>query len=430
MTAALLPEAHWEKRFHALIDTLSQGIVIHRDLKPVFVNAAFIEMHGFQSADEFMDIGTLLAVTPPEDWQERLARGALTEPGMGRRRLRHVRQDGAMLWMDITERPVEWDDGPAIQATFDDVTFQVLADGRAEMQTMMLNDALQTMAEGILMTDQDGTVVLHNGRFLELFSIADEDLPSIPTIRDVLELKAERGHFGDPLDAGGVITELLTLFESNEPFQLERPIAGDKVVRFAGSPRGSGGFVLMVSDVTEQKTLEQELRRLATTDPLTGLYNRRQFTLLGQNAVDEHRRKGKPLAVLALDIDHFKSINDTYGHAAGDEALKTVSRVLHAALRGADVIGRLGGEEFGVVLIDTYPAAAFSTADRLRRALEQTIVESEDQRLRLTTSVGLAMLDADDKQLEALMKRADAALYEAKKTGRNRVVAADASMAA
>jgi diguanylate cyclase (GGDEF)-like protein/PAS domain S-box-containing protein len=430
MTVTAVPDSLWEQRFRALVDTLSKGIVIHRSLVPLFANSAFAEMHGFQSVEEFMDVGTLLGVTPPDAWQERMAQGALAEPGGGRRRIRHMRQDGAVLWVDVVENVVVWDDGPALQATIEDVTFQVLASERSELQTMMLNDALQTMGEGILMTDVDGTVVLNNGRFLALFGIEDEDLPSVPIIRDVLELMAERGHFGDPLDAGTVITEMLGLFEEHEPFQLERPIGGDRVVRFYGTPRGSGGTVLMVSDVTEQKTLEQELRRLATTDPLTGLFNRRQFTLLGQRALDEHRHSAKPLAVLALDIDHFKIINDTYGHAAGDEALKMVARILHDALRGADVIGRLGGEEFGVVLADTMAPAAFSTADRLRRALEQSVVESDGQSIKLTTSVGLTMLRSEDRHLESLMKRADAALYDAKKSGRNRVIAAENDLAA
>ncbi len=413
MTGATPSESQWERRFKALIGTSSQGIVIHRNLTPIYVNQAFLDIHGFSTASELLE------------WQDRTRKGRFTDTEHPTRRLRHVRLDGATLWVEVLEEPIDWDDGPALQATFQDVTLQVLAADRAEMQTQMLNDALQTMAEGILMSDRDGVVVLHNRRFLDLLNIADDELPAVPSIRDVLELIAERGHFGDPLDAGGVITEMMGLFEDAAPFLRERSIAGERVARFAGTPRDSGGFVLMISDVTEQKTLELELRRLATTDPLTGLFNRRQFTLLGQRALEEHRQKKADLAVLALDIDHFKAINDTYGHAAGDEALKSVSRVLHAALRGADVIGRLGGEEFGVVLTNTHQQAALSTAERLRRAIELEVVESEGQQIRLTTSIGLTDLQAGDVSLEGLMKRADAALYDAKKSGRNRVIATE-----
>ena len=174
-------------------------------------------------------------------------------------------------------------------------------------------------------------------------------------------------------------------------------------------------------DVTEQKRAEAELRRLATTDVLTGLANRRHFLERAAQELGRVRRYDTPSAFIMLDIDHFKRINDTWGHATGDAVLRSMAAVLAAAVRGTDLIGRLGGEEFGVLLPETGLEAALVLAERLREAVTAEEVAAEGESLRFSASFGVTLLHADDDSVDTPMARADAALYAAKFAGRNRV---------
>jgi len=176
------------------------------------------------------------------------------------------------------------------------------------------------------------------------------------------------------------------------------------------------GFVLMCSD-----RLYQELERQSTLDALTGISNRRTLELQAARAVAAAHRHRRELAAILIDADHFKHINDVYGHAAGDEALQKIAATLHHALRGEDLFGRLGGEEFVAVLPDTGEAAACASAERLRQAVEQLHFVAQHRPTPLRISLGVATLEPGD-DVTTLWRRADQALYAAKNKGRNCVV--------
>jgi len=178
-------------------------------------------------------------------------------------------------------------------------------------------------------------------------------------------------------------------------------------------------------DITARKDLEEELKRLAATDPLTGISNRRNFL---QRAEDELRRSERfrlPLSLLMLDIDKFKSINDSFGHAMGDAAIKAVVAACQKNLRQVDIFGRLGGEEFAALLPQTDENGAVAMAERMRRAVEGIELPTEDTPLRMSISLGLAELRRGEG-IDELMRRADAALYRSKELGRNRTCVCDA----
>lgn len=176
------------------------------------------------------------------------------------------------------------------------------------------------------------------------------------------------------------------------------------------------------ADVTQRRQLEEELKILATTDPLTGLSNRRHFLAAAALVMESFRRYHRPLTLLMLDIDHFKKINDTYGHGVGDQVLVAVADTLRSVLRSADLCGRFGGEEFVCLLPETTETEARIVAERLRRALAEQTVDAAEGAVRFTASIGLTVADVSDVSVESLLQRADAAMYEAKKAGRNRVV--------
>jgi diguanylate cyclase (GGDEF)-like protein/PAS domain S-box-containing protein len=188
---------------------------------------------------------------------------------------------------------------------------------------------------------------------------------------------------------------------------------------FSG-PDGREGVFASARDVTERLKAARELEILATTDSLTGLVNRRYFLELAEKEVERANRYRRSLALFTLDLDHFKRINDTLGHGAGDEVLRRVAETCRETLRGADTIGRLGGEELAILVPETGADGAIRLGERLRSAIAGLTVPVRRGVVRVTTSLGAAILWPDES-LEDFLTRSDNALYEAKRLGRNRV---------
>jgi diguanylate cyclase (GGDEF)-like protein/PAS domain S-box-containing protein len=180
-------------------------------------------------------------------------------------------------------------------------------------------------------------------------------------------------------------------------------------------------FVAVTEDITRHKQLEEELYRHATIDMLTRLYNRRMILELGEREIAIAQRHCRPLAVLMVDIDYFTQINVSYGHAAGDEVLRALADTFRSSVRSCDLLGRVGGEEFVVILPDTSVVEAREIAERLRANVAQASVHWKEDEISTTVSVGIALLQEKDTGLAQLMEKADKALYTAKKAGRNRV---------
>lgn len=172
--------------------------------------------------------------------------------------------------------------------------------------------------------------------------------------------------------------------------------------------------------IIEEKN--RELQRLATTDPLTGLLNRRAFFDLAEKEIGRCMRYANSCAIIMMDIDHFKSINDTHGHQAGDLVLQRLSQLIKKELRLNDLAARFGGEEFVLLISESDLAMAHSIAERLRQQIEQHVVVTDDERISLTVSLGVSVYTKEDKDIDTLIARADEALYIAKHRGRNRVV--------
>ena len=192
--------------------------------------------------------------------------------------------------------------------------------------------------------------------------------------------------------------------------------------------RGEGGEALRMvgihQDISQRKAMEESLLQLATSDPLTGLWNRRHFMEVVRGELGRVRRNQAPAALLLMDLDFFKRINDTHGHAAGDEVLRHFTATVSAQLREADVFARLGGEEFAILLPCIDALGAVRVADRLRRVVADSPASIESGPLHYSVSIGATMLDARDEGYEGAYARADEALYAAKHAGRNRVVLA------
>lgn len=182
------------------------------------------------------------------------------------------------------------------------------------------------------------------------------------------------------------------------------------------------GTIIIIEDISKRKKMEKELEKLATIDPLTGAKNRRSFLQFFELELERSKRYDHKLSLLILDIDHFKDINDTYGHDTGDKVLKLLVAEAHGILRGADMFGRWGGEEFIVLLPESNIHQASKVAERLRGNLSKIEVGSDSGALiRFTVSIGMTVVENKNDLLDDIVKKADKALYLAKNQGRNRV---------
>lgn len=177
----------------------------------------------------------------------------------------------------------------------------------------------------------------------------------------------------------------------------------------------------MLAQAIRQRLHEDQLYSLATQDALTGRSNRRHFLEILEREFNQHHRNGQPLTFLMLDLDLFKTINDTYGHGVGDLVIRKFAETTEECLRESDVLGRLGGEEFGVCLPNTTLDGAQEVAERIRIAVEHCGARFEDRAIHCTVSIGISSLTPEDRKKEELLKRGDQALYAAKAGGRNRV---------
>lgn len=187
------------------------------------------------------------------------------------------------------------------------------------------------------------------------------------------------------------------------------------------------GFSFVGMYVAETKRRLHEETRL---DSLTGLHNRRAFEEMVQREVQVAVRENTPLTLLMMDLDHFKQLNDTWGHALGDRALRTFGGVLLTVTGSGDAVARLGGEEFAILLPGRSARSALSLAERLRATVEGLRLSEGDELIRFTVSVGLSSLQPGESTFESMLRRADRALYKVKRTGRNRVLLSDADSAA
>ncbi|XLZ72171.1 GGDEF domain-containing protein [Massilia sp. SR12] len=220
------------------------------------------------------------------------------------------------------------------------------------------------------------------------------------------------------VSAGGILQVLINATQ----FRLESERIRDELAHHA--QRLETKRDTLRNEVTERTA---ELTRLASTDSLSGLANRRHFMESGQREMARARRHKRPLAVLMLDIDHFKRINDTFGHAAGDKVIEQVAQACRARTRNIDLAGRLGGEEFALLLPETGATAAQVLAERIRHAIATLDARQHGLPFPVSVSIGIAVLEAGDASLEALLARADQVLYRAKSLGRNQVQMAGAA---
>jgi len=287
----------------------------------------------------------------------------------------------------------------------------------------LLHAALDNLNDGVLLLDSDLKVQFLNQKLRRYWGVSKEEAARHPTYA---ELIANLPHPGAYPVAHGDVQEFLAArveeVRSANPAVRDLWIADGRTMRIHCSVTASGGRMLTYCDVTDLIRNAEMLEKLATTDSMTRLFNRRHFLSLAEAEWSRFQRYQRPLSVLAIDIDHFKSVNDRYGHAVGDEAIVSVADACKQGRRASDVVGRFGGEEFVMLLPETDQAQAMIVAERLREAVAAHVLHVHKVQFKLTISIGVAEATLSMSGIDALLRAADQALYQAKAEGRNRAV--------
>lgn len=292
-------------------------------------------------------------------------------------------------------------------------------------QNQRFDAAINNMAQALCMFDRDKRLVVCNTQYAKMYGLSDEQVKPGTALQSILEHRVISGN--SPENTEQYIQDRLDEVDRGEPYQAINRLRDGRIVSVVHQPMASGGWVALHQDVTEQKRIEEKIAYMAHHDALTGLPNRvllRQELNRRLNSVE----RGESLAVFCLDLDYFKQVNDTYGHVAGDGALRHVADVLRRVVRVPDLAARMGGEEFGLWLPEASLAAAREVAERVRASVEASPFHWEGQEIRLTCSVGVAAVPDTTSAVANLYPSADAALYRAKAGGRNRVEAAPAAL--
>ena len=335
-------------------------------------------------------------------------------------------RDNEYRWVSEYGITLRNDAGEAIRyvGTIRDITGHKAAEDQMLESNARLLAITENASSPITLKDLEGRYVMVNDIFCKNRGVTRAETIG-KTVYDI--------YANDVADT--ILAQDQAIIESGEAMQFEiNPIEADgqlhtfiserfPVFSANGKLTGVGGIN---TDITERKKLdaalrasEREMRLLAATDPLTGAKNRRSFFESGNQELARSKRYNRPLTILMMDIDHFKAVNDDYGHAAGDAVLKNIVNACREMLREQDILGRLGGEEFGIILPEIDIDTAYTIAERLRLQLMELETISEGKTIRITVSIGLGECEKDTPSLEEALGQADRALYKAKQEGRN-----------
>lgn len=373
---------------------------------------------------------TLLQLVHQQDIPK--ARAALLQHLKGEKpmfeaEVRFQHKDGHWTWVLARGRAVEWLANGRV-ARVSGIAIDITKRKDAERQIERLSQwnelLLNSAGEGIYGVDLDGRCTFVNPAALTMLgyardevvgqdqhalfhrhqtdapTVAEADCPVFATLRDGIRRETE-DHF--MRKGGDIFPVQLTVTPIHEHGRLV-------------------GVEVVFQDIARRKSLEAELVRLANTDPLTGIANRRRLLECMVSELARVKRYRESTYLLMLDLDEFKRINDTWGHSVGDKALKHFADICRLRIRQADFFGRLGGEEFAIILARTDRSGAEQFAEALRRSVAESPLHVDAGEVAITVSIGVARFRASDESTDALMVRADVALYRAKAAGRNTVV--------
>ena len=336
--------------------------------------------------------------------------------------------DGAPRWFEISGRPCFSPDGGFVgyRGVGSDVSEQrrtrdALVRAHAELteQNRRFDAALENMSQGLCLFDARHRLQVWNRRYLDMFGLESDALQVGMTQQAIIELLVGLGRYRAGATVDSVSEGTRTSLTADGPKALMRELADGRVIAVTHRAMPGGGWVSTFEDVTERRRNEARIVHMARHDGLTDLPNRTALREIGIERLGEARDAGTGLAVLCLDLDRFKPVNDSFGHAVGDGLLKAVAGRLRTHVRGDDVVARLGGDEFAVLYAVADADEAAALAERLIRVVSAPYrLDGVSAEIGMSVGIALSGPDAGGRDIERLLKEADMALYEAKAAGR------------
>ena len=405
-----------EERYRTLVEWSPDPVLVHRLGTILYVNSAAIKVFGATDAHGL--VGKLTSeLVHPDFRAQQTARMRSINASLAIEPMvesRFLRLDGVAIDVEVQGTSIVYDGAPAIHVSIRDITRRK----QAERSTLLAASVFTHAQEGIMMTTADGVIIDVNSAFSRITGYSREEVLG-HNPRMLSSGRQEKSFYDllfDELARNGQwVGEIWNRRKSGEVYAQLQNISE---VRDAQGRLQH--YVSLFSDITQIKDYQQHLERMAHFDALTQLPNRLLLADRLQQAMAQAQRRAGSIAVVYLDLDGFKAVNDHHGHAVGDELLIAVSQRMKAALRDGDTLARVGGDEFVAVLVDL--AQADDTAPVLDRLLQAAAdpVKVGAALLYVSASMGVAMYPRDSADAQQLLRHADHAMYQAKKAGRNR----------
>lgn len=408
-----------------LLDNQSVGIATVQDRKILWCNPAFVTMMGYDNLNELIGVSTRQFYLHEADYIDvTKAYQGLANQGVLRRDFQFVRKDGQTIWVDLNGSRLPCDRQSLWVIV--DVTARVEAQAALHRSEIKFRALFESTSEAIMLLDDKGLIDC-NQATLKVFGCQSKQQFRAVTLTELSAPTQACGH-----DSTELIKQKIALaqqqgslrfdwlcqrLDTNQYFPAEILLS---LVEYDGQSQ----LLAAVWDMSERVAMMQEIEQQAKTDYLTGLSNRRYFIAFAERELERARRYQKPLAILAIDVDFFKNINDNYGHSVGDLTLQKFAAVCNEVLRESDLLGRIGGEEFAILLPETDAHQAQEISERLRKSLSECRVTLPDTGIsvQFTVSIGVTLFTGGATDIDDLLNRADTALYQAKHNGRNQVV--------
>lgn len=406
-----------EERYRATIEYSNDGVALLSDGTCIFVNRTFVEMFGYDSPDQIIG-GSIAQVVHPDDRKRVVDINCTRQEGEGapqRYEFRGIRRDGEIVCVEVSANEILYHGATVALAYLRDISARKGWEQSLHESEERYRSLFEESRDAIYITTRAGTCIDGNQAFLDLFGYVREELSEV-SARMVYASSQEKERFKKAIKDKGSVRDFDIKLRRKDGTVM------DCLLSVTTKRNAEGAIVAyqgIVRNITDRKRAEETVRHMAYHDLLTGLPNRQLFNDRLMMAMIRAKRSEQRAAVAMLDLDKFKDINDTLGHAMGDELLKAAAGRLKKLLRKSDTIARMGGDEFLLVLPDLHQAEdAHRLVSKIMGAFDTPFVV-EGYELAITTSAGIAIYPDDGLDTNTLIKKADIAMYRAKQLGRN-----------